>query len=203
MLKGGKGLHWSDKTAHCPGAARDSCSLRNDKLGDEGDPSLGSDGVQPCRVWTWWAEVDGSTNTPRPDKRWTRSRVHTRSTVRRKWIQGQSQTWTQGYNMDPKSIQETGPKIRLETKNRVVLCLYKPIICTHLFSNQDILWFWSLQGTPESHFVSRMFRMPCDRKTMWTEENSIVSSLTFTYGKKIHYLQWNICWIVLFLNGIS
>lgn len=100
-----------------------------------------------------------------------------------------------------KSIQEKKTKTGLETSNRVALCLYKSIICTCFFSIQDV--FWSFQGTSESHFVSRMFWTPCDRKAMWTEEKSTVSSLTFIYCKKIHYFQWNICWLVFFLNGIS
>lgn len=32
--------------------------------------------------------------------------IHRKGTVSRKWIQVQSQSWTQGYNMDPKSIQD-------------------------------------------------------------------------------------------------
>lgn len=74
VLEGGKWPPWSDRTAQgSDRAVRESLSLREDKLGDEGDPSLGSDGVQSYRVWMGWAELDGSISIPREGKRCTTS----------------------------------------------------------------------------------------------------------------------------------
>lgn len=102
------------------------------QAGGWGWPQPGREEVQSYRVWTWWAELNGSISISRTGRRCTRSTERVQS------VGNGSKSRVRAGHRATTWIQSPS-KIGLEICSRVVQCLYKPIICTHLFSIRNVL----------------------------------------------------------------